>query len=340
MEKTQKKEMTVVDVIRKMTLLARYLLSKWVIILAITLCFGILGVLYAWLQKPIYIAEMSFTTETESASKLGAYAGIAAQFGFDLGGSTNNMFEGDNLVDLLKSRNLVEKTLLSNSGNGKSLMIDEYLKNIEYKPKGNEGEINFSGDVSSNTRVEDSLLTVVYKDILGQELEVFKKDKKISVIIIKMKNRNEHFAKRFVELLALNTIHFYTDYKSKKSRQNVEILQRQTDSVRSILFGSINDVAVINDLNVNPLRQAMRIPAQRRQVDVQVNSTLYGELLKNLELSKLALRKETPLIQIIDTPRFPLEKKKLGRFKGGIVFAFIGGSLAIFSLLVRRMIFG
>jgi hypothetical protein len=146
------------------------------------------------------------------------------------------------------------------------------------------------------------------------------------------------FAKRFVEKLADNAIKFYTDYKTSKNLANVLILRRQTDSVKEMLFGNINDVASINDLNVNPIKQVLRTNGQKRQVDLQVNSALYTELLKNLELSELNLRKETPLIQIIDTPKLPLRNEKKGRLFTGIIFAFIGGLLYSLYLLLYRWI--
>lgn len=37
--------------------------------------------------------------------------------------------------------------------------------------------------------------------------------------------------------------------------------------------------------------------------------TAYAELLKNLELAKYTLLKQTPFMQVIDEPKFPLEKK-------------------------------
>jgi LPS O-antigen subunit length determinant protein (WzzB/FepE family) len=337
MEEKVEREITIIELISKSIVLVRFLFSKWLVILLVAFVFGLLGILYAWLKKPIYIAEMTFTTESESSNKLGAYAGIAAQFGFDLGGGSNNIFEGDNLAELLKSRKLIEKTLLTSSGPGNKLMIDEYLSNNDIKFKKEEA-VQFTEDPSGNTRLEDSLLHAISGGITKGELEVFRKDKKLSIIAIKMQGNNEVFCKKFIELLASNAIQFYTDYKSRKARQNVAILQKQTDSVRTMLFGSMADVAAITDLNVNPTRQALKTPSQRRQVDVQVNGVLYGELLKNLELAKLTLQKETPLIQVIDTPSFPLEKKKPGRLMTGIAFAFFGGVLTIVFLVVKRYI--
>jgi len=50
-------------------------------------------------------------------------------------------------------------------------------------------------------------------------------------------------------------------------------------------------------------------------------------------LSRMALRRETPLIQIVDKPILPLEKKKPGRLLTGITYGFIGGILAILYFL-------
>ncbi len=105
----------------------KYLLRKWYIIFLAGLIMGSLGILYAWLKKPEYIAQLTFNTESDAGSQLGMYAGLAAQFGLDLGSGTNSAFEGDNLIELLKSRNLIEKTLLSPIGDkGSELMIDNY----------------------------------------------------------------------------------------------------------------------------------------------------------------------------------------------------------------------
>jgi hypothetical protein len=152
-----------------------------------------------------------------------------------------------------------------------------------------------------------------------------------------MEDSDEYFAKVFLESLTSKAVDFYINYKSAKAKQNVEILQRQVDSVRRILFGNIEQVAVGNDLNVNPLRQVLRTGVQRRQVDVQVSGAVYGELVKNLELSKMALRRETPFIQIIDAPRFPLQKEKPGRLKTGIIVGGLLGLIALLFLIVKEL---
>jgi hypothetical protein len=293
------------------------------------------------MQKPVYFGEMTFVTENDKSSEMGLYAGIAAQFGFDISGGGGGAFEGDNLIELLKSRRLVETTLLSSTAEKSNvLLIDRYLDNNRMRVGWSKDpvlkNIHFQQNPLLNSRIEDSILLKVYDQIVKRQLDITRVDKKLNLVSLTMKDGAEDFAKEFIEKLTENAISFYVSYKSKKAQQNVLVLQRQTDSVRNMLFGNISEVAAINDLNVNPIRQSVRIGSQRKQVDVQVNAALYGELLKNLELSKLALRKETPLIQIIDTPQYPLRKKKLGRLLGGVIFSFVGTSLMITFLLIQR----
>jgi len=127
------------------------------------------------------------------------------------------------------------------------------------------------------------------------------------------------------------------NYKTCKSRNNVEILRHQSDSVRERLYGGITTVAELNDLNVNPLKQTPKTGIQKKQTEMQVNAALYTELLKNLEIAELTLKKETPLIQVIDRPVLPLKNQKMGRAMGAVIGMFLG---LIFTcvLLVARFI--
>ena len=62
------------------------------------------------------------------------------------------------------------------------------------------------------------------------------------------------------------------------------------------------------------------------------------ELVKNLELAKLALRRETPLIQVLDKPTFPLEVDKVGKLKGLVLGGFLGGFLILVYLLAKKFL--
>jgi hypothetical protein len=76
---------------------------------------------------------------------------------------------------------------------------------------------------------------------------------------------NELFSKYFTEALVKEVSDFYIDTKSKKSRENMLILERQTDSIRRELNGAITGVAVANDntFNLNPALNVRRASARK-----------------------------------------------------------------------------
>jgi hypothetical protein len=43
-------------------------------------------------------------------------------------------------------------------------------------------------------------------------------------------------------------------------------------------------------------------------IESQISVALYGEIIKNLKLAEIGMRKQTPIIQIVDYPQFPLNR--------------------------------
>ena len=149
---------------------------------------------------------------------------------------------------------------------------------------------------------------------------------------------NEQFSKDFCESLAKQVGQFYVTTKSKKARTNMEILERQTDSIRAELNNAISGVATANDntFNLNPALNVRRVPSARKQVDVQANTAILTELVKQTELAKVTVRSETPLIQVLDRPILPLKKEQFGKKNGLVLGGFLAGFLTVLSLIILK----
>ena len=345
----QNDEISLKELIDKAKEWWHYLLSQWKIIVLAGIIGACLGLAYSFIKKPIYTATLSFALEDEKGGGgLGGALGLASSFGIDLGGGGGSIFTGSNLTELFKSRAMVEQTLLSPVVvDGKTISLAEmYIQNQEWRDKWNDkpklASIQFLPDTKRKyfTRVHDSILGVMYQDLSKTGLSVGQKDKKISIITIDVNSTNELFSKYFTEALVKEVSDFYVTTKSKKARMNMDILERQTDSIRRELNGAITGVAVANDntFGLNPAMNVRRAPSARRQVDVQANTAILTELVKQTELAKVTLRKETPLIQVIDQPILPLKKEKFGKAKGIVMGGFLAGFLIVFWLIVRRII--
>jgi hypothetical protein len=325
-----------------------YLLSQWKIIALAGLIGAVIGLAYSFSKKPVYTATLSFALEDEKSGGLGGALGLASSFGIDLGGSGGSIFTGSNLTELFKSRSMVEQTLLSPVIlDGESISLAEmYIQNQGWREQWNDNpkykSLQFSpkADRKNFTRVHDSILGVMYQNISQGGLVVGQRDKKVAIVSIDVVSNNELFSKYFCEALVKEVSDFYIDTKSKKSRENMLILERQTDSIRRELNGAITGVAVANDntFGLNPAMNVRRAPSARRQVDVQANTAILTELVKQSELAKVTLRKETPLIQVIDEPILPLKKEKFGKAKGVVMGGFLAGFLVVFGLIIRRVL--
>jgi hypothetical protein len=188
--------------------------------------------------------------------------------------------------------------------------------------------------------MQDSLILDIIKYFRKHLLTVTKPDKKLSLINIEVKSEDELFAELFNERLVQTVNNFYIQTETKKELNNVRLLQHQADSVRLMLNNSIGSVAASTDAtpNPNPTRKSLQVPYQKRQIDVQANGAIYTEIVKNLELAKITLRQETPLIQLIDEPLMPLESDRVGKLEGAAE-GLAGGLLLSILLIVLSKIY-
>jgi hypothetical protein len=299
-------------------------------------------------KKTIYTAECTFVLEEgdKGGGGLGQYSALASMVGIDVG-SSSGLFQGDNIIQLYKSRLMLEKTLLTPADfNGKTqLLIDRYIQINEFdeawKDNSKLKNIRFDMPRDKFTLAHDSLIKMFVADINKNYLSVDKPDKKLSIISVKVKAKDQLFAKAFTDKIVANVNSFYVQTKTKRVIQNLSLLQNQADSVRRVLNSSITGAAAAMDVNPNPnpALQILRAPSQRRQVDVQATSAIYAEVIKNLEIARGALQRETPLIQVIDEPILPLESDRTGKLKSLITGAFIAvliTALWLFTLRIYR----
>lgn len=337
-------EISLRDLVLQMQQIFRYLLSRWLILLAAGIMGGGLGFFYATLQPTLYEARVSFVVE-EGKSGGGNIAALAGQFGFDLGGASGGgIFSGENILLFLKSESLVRETLLSDfDSTGKISLADRYADKAGMRKKwaanrkvGKFHFSDFSGKVMP--RVQDSLLQQITKAIIKTQLQVARPDKKASFIEVKFKTRDEMLSQLFVQHLVNLATNRYIDSKISIKQQNVQMLERKADSLSSILNSRTYTAAASQQVlvDVNPGLRSAAVGAEITSRDKTIAATLYAEVVKNLEMARTMLSQATPAIQMVDQSSLPLPKERTGRLKSLIAGGFLLGFLTIVFLLIRR----
>lgn len=338
-------EISLKELILKLKDWWKFLLSKWKTILIAGILGGLLGLAYAFIKKPIYTAETTFVLEEgENSGGLGQYAGLASMVGVDLSGSGGGIFKGDNILELYKSRRMIQETFLTiDTFEGKQkTLIERYIgfnklrEDWEDNPK--LKDLNFN-NTNNFTRTQDSIIGNLVEIVNKSILQVTKPDKKLTIISVTVKSNDELFSKSFANNIVNKVNKFYVNTKTKKSLENLSVLQNQADSVKRVLNQSIGGVAAEIDANpnMNSAFQTLRVGSQRKQVDVQASVAVYQEIVKNLEMAKISFRNDKPLIQVIDEPIFPLKKNKIGKAMGIIFGGIIFGFLTCLFLLGKKI---
>ena len=171
-------------------------------------------------------------------------------------------------------------------------------------------------------------------------MSVSKPSRKLSILNVTVASEDEAFAKYFNESLVKNVNEFYKSSKTEKSGRNLAILQRQADSVRRALDESIARLAEIQEStpNLNPLYKSSNVPEQKAIIDITANTAMFETIVTNLEIAKVSHRNNTPLIQIIDHPIFPLSDNRWKMTKAIIIGAFAGIFLTFIYLTFSRML--
>jgi hypothetical protein len=299
----------------------------------------LLGLAYYYFKPITYTARTSFVVEDSKGSG-GMLSALAGQFGFDIGslaGGTSGILAGDNVLELLKSRSLIKKTLLTQYDSAQTeTLADRYASSKGWKKKWEKNKkvgypVQFLPGAQKG-RKEDSLLQTIVKEIVEEDLSVAKPDRKLGFFEMGVTMQDETVALLFSKRLLKAATDFYIETRTKRLVTNVTRLQGKADTLERMLNRKTYSSAASNKmlLDLNPIYTAPDAVAEISSRDKMMQSAVYAEIVKNLEVSRMALIQETPTVQVVDEPELPLKENKKS-----LIISLAVGALAgfVFSLL-------
>lgn len=317
---------------------------RWWLFILVGLLAGTAGFFYAKSQKPKYQSKLTFALDDGgSEGGLGGALSLAAQFGLNLGGG-KDVFAGENIIEILKSRRMVERVLLSvDTFNNKPTTLIEYFidqSGLRIRTKNPAvAAIHFPiGQTKETfTYIQDSILFATYNEFAGNYIVAQKPDRKLNIFEVNVTSPNEKFTKIFTDRIVAETNNFYIELSSKKSLQTLAILEQRVASMKGNLNSSISSKAATQDANLNPAFAQAQVPIQQQQVNMQVYGGAYGEMFKNLELARFQYLKEVPLMQIIDAADYPMKKIKKSKLTTAILFSVLAVIFTFFVLWAQHL---
>lgn len=300
--------------------------------LSITLAAGV-----HYFGKPRYKATSTFVLEEKSPTA--GMAGIASQFGIDLGslsGGTTGFFSGENISDIIKSSGVIQQVLLSDALDRQNTLADLYLESAGLRTKrGWNGRLtNFrfkTSSAASSRELFDTTLLVITKQIREKDLQVEKTNRKGSIYSVSFTTDNPALAAEMTQRLVAITAKLYVDIKTKNLTANIAKMEYKADSLRKLFGAKVSQAYSYQTVDANEAYTQNRIAADVSAGDKTVLFGLYAEVMKNLEVSRLMLVNQTPVIQVLDDPERPLQDIRLPLIKK--LFYAVLLSLGVFLII-------
>lgn len=319
----------------------KYLIRLWWLFIIIGAIAGLLGIWYASNQKITYRSHLTFALDEGNGNGIGNFLNLASQLGFSVN-DAKDIFAGDNIIEIIKSRRMIEETLLSvDTFDNKTYTLIEYFLDINDRRKNNKilENIHFpvGEDKSTFTYKQDSVLYKTYLEFSDNYIIAQRPDRKLSLFEINVASVDEKFTKDFTDRLVAATDNYYVQIRTKKAKETLDILEGRVSSMKENLNSSISKKSEVQDVNVNPAFSSAQVPVLKQQTNIQVYSAAYAEMFKNLELARFNYLNEIPLMQIIDKADYPMEKIKFGKLKGALLFAFFAELLLLGFVFLRRI---
>lgn len=284
---------------------------------------------YYFIQRPKYEAASTFILEEKSS--MGGLAGLASQFGFNIGGlSGGNLFAGDNILNILTSRTVVEDVLLTKvdeQGKDSVKLADLYLefsgKQKKWSKKLRLKGISFYDAAREISPLQDSVLHVIYDELVKKNISADRLSKQGSIIKLSIKSENSLFARLMVERIVATASKLYFDIKTGVAETNIARMQKTADSLLALLNRRTYSAAAIQQIDLNPALRTAVVPTEIAAREKTVLATLYAEVTKNLEATKLMLTQQTPVIQLLDRPGKLLDDHKKSWLLLNALFVFV-----------------
>lgn len=341
-------EFSLHDLFNRVISWTKIIRAKGLYLLCISLIGGFIGYFYAARKPILYSAKATFVVEdAKGGQTLGGLASLAGQFGLDMGSSGGGVISGDNILLYLKSESLAREVFLSPwDSSFETSLLDIYSEHNglsqTWAKKPDLGKVKFHvlKDDVAYTRIQDSIIKTVINGFNNEYLIIDRPEKKAGFLELTVTSNFEEWSKVYCERLLQIAVQKYVDQKTQRQQKTVDKLQKRVDSIGRLLNYKTNLSASLiteaSTMDLNPIYKANSTAKTETTVrEKTMLTTVYAEVVKNLEIAKFTLSQETPVIQIVDTPTYPLKKTMTSKFKSstfGFLICFLIGSVFFICL--------
>lgn len=361
----EEKELTLKDIILLVKEYFGELKRSWKTILFFIVPLAALLAISAFISPIYYQAKLTFlvTDDTEKGG-FGDISKIIGSFGMPTGGQDESALE--KVLQLFRSRQIIENTIFQKATvNGKTDLIANHMIEVygwkrllgSYQPMlpfftpGWVGKLDKLEDFKytrtkvDSFNVEENLtLKVLYDRVVGSDDDGIEPlvgsaiDEKSGIMSISLMTENEELTAQMLNSLYAQLGQYYIDKTIEKQKKIYDIATYKKDSIQAELESADKALAEFTDGNRALVWVAGTLTQTKLQRKARFLELLYGEAMKQAEMSDFALRNKTPYVQVIDEPARPILPRKKSWTSALMLGIAIGTVLGSIFVIARKVI--
>ncbi len=327
------------------------------LIVKITFFFAVLGIASSLMSPIVYTASSTFIPQSSQAgSGASSLNGVASLVGINLGGAMSAAEIPPSIYPQILSSVPYKRALLEislkPSEEGSSILLKDYLLNESSSPdvfglikkytimlpftvlaairgdkeavsSGSSSEMSVSADEDDLFRALEAILSLSVNAKDGfVSLSAEMGDPIICALVAKE-------AQKILQKSVIN-------YKIKSASEILVFNQKQLN-LKKVEFDSLQNIlALFKDSNLNIIDSRFENRLIGLEAEFSLVSSVYQELAKQLEQSKLQVSKDTPIFSVIKPVTIPNTRSAPKRTQMVLVYLFIGFILGCGSVLIKE----
>lgn len=312
------------------------------IILLTTIVGMVLGLIIAMISPKEFKVVTTMLPQSESESGLGKFSSLAAIAGFDLnlgqGGTEISPVVYPQIVESAPFLDELMKSKYKFSKVDKPVSYYDYYLRIK-KPGLFDYLYGYTVGLPGTLKAKMKKIVAVEKTT--EEIHMYTRDE--SDLMLSMKSRVTLTINKKEGYLTLTTImpeamltaqvaakaqkilqETITEYKTIGSTEQLLFVEQRYKEKKTEFENAQQKLAWFRDRNQNVSTAVAKTELERLQSEYDISYSVYSELAKLLEQSKLQVKKRTPVFTIIKPVVVPNDKDKPKRMTILVIWTFLG----------------
>ena len=162
-------------------------------------------------------------------------------------------------------------------------------------------------------------------------------DTRSGIITIAAKMPDASVAAAVAQIAMTYLTQYVTNYRTGKARQDLHFYSQQLAEARQRYHTAQFKVFRYNDSHQHVVMLATTMDRQRMEAELTIAQTVYTELSRQYEQSKLKVQARTPVFKVLEPPNVPLKRVSPKRTVFVLLFALLGLVSGSLYVLIRAV---